>query len=345
MTMYCLIDVNNMMHRVRNIIKDPDPNVVIAGCMHTCFQSMKKVYSKFGAEHIVACFDYGSSWRKTLLYEDYKAHRRENLSKDQEEKLKHVQEALDDFYEFLLKETNVTTLREYGVEADDFIARWIQLHPNDKHIIISNDKDFIQLVDDNVEIYNGVKNELTTSHGVYYQDGVKASTKIKVVSMYNEMWKQKHDRVKGILQDDPIEINPKWELFLKIMKGDVSDNIPPAHIPRYQKKKMREAFENPNGPTWQSMMSGIKDKIVDEETGDETIITVKDVYEFNKKLVDMKMLPVSIIDKIDNRLAEELGRKPLGLQSVRFAQFCEKYQLKRLKVENQSYGNMLGKRY
>ena len=32
------------------------------------------------------------------------------------------------------------------VEADDLIALWIQAHPNDKHVIISSDSDFYQLI-------------------------------------------------------------------------------------------------------------------------------------------------------------------------------------------------------
>jgi 5'-3' exonuclease len=62
-------------------------------------------------------------------------------------------------------------LQDKQLEADDLIAGWIQQHPKDKHVIISSDSDFAQLVDANVKQYNGISNTLTTIDGYFTDKG------------------------------------------------------------------------------------------------------------------------------------------------------------------------------
>ena len=75
------------------------------------------------------------------------------------------------FIQFIKNQTNCTMLRHPTAEADDMIARWIDLHPQDQHIIISSDSDFQQLIADNVKIYNGIAGLLYTTEGIYDKDG------------------------------------------------------------------------------------------------------------------------------------------------------------------------------
>lgn len=341
---FCLVDANNMIHRARHVQQTNDIDVVVGMSLHTTFMSLNRVFHKFGSDHVVACFDT-SSWRK-VFYEQYKANRKENLTSVDKKVNESIYEVCNELSKFLDEQTNVTMLKHDLVEADDFIAHWIKKHPNDEHIIISSDADFKQLIAPNVNIYNGVTGELTTIDGIFFQDGQKDKKYPRKV-YYGETWKQKLVKTKTEITDDPVVVEPDWELFLKIMKGDKSDNIPAAHIPRYRTKKIREAFENPGGAAWTNMMDGIYDREVIEEDGLKHVkdITVHDMYERNQLLVDLSRQPDEIIELMDQVIDDKIN-KPFKKQvGVRFLQYCGRYQLLKLAENATSYGKTLSARY
>lgn len=339
---YCLVDASNLIYRARHVQEMHEAEEVVALCLHTAFMSMRKVFFKFGADHVVACFDKGS-WRKAL-FEEYKAHRSENLTKKEEEIRESIYEVCDKFYEFLDQQTNVTALRETHIEADDFIARWIQTHPNDEHVIISTDHDFKQLVSENVCIFNGVMNQLITIDGVFFQDA-DPKAKYPRREMYGETWKQKLVKTKKVVTDEPVTVEPAWELFLKIMKGDVSDNIPAAHVPRYRTTKIREAFENPNGARWNEMMNMVRDTQVDLNTGEETEFKVKEFYELNSELVDLTKQPDEVKELMDDIISEKVSRDKVNQVGVKFIQYCSRNMLINLSEHGKDYGTMLAAGY
>ena len=76
-------------------------------------------------------------------------------------------ETFDKFKEFITDKTNCTVLQNPVLEADDLIAGFIQTHPEDKHVIISTDSDFHQLIAPNVAQYNGVMETLTKHEGIF----------------------------------------------------------------------------------------------------------------------------------------------------------------------------------
>ena len=110
-----------------------------------CFFHIKKAYRDFNGSHVVFCLE-GRSWRKDV-YESHKKNRqaaRDALIKEQEED-KAFWQAFDELKEFMDKRTNCTVLQDGQVEADDFIARWIQNHPDAEHVIPSSDSDFFNV--------------------------------------------------------------------------------------------------------------------------------------------------------------------------------------------------------
>ena len=62
-------------------------------------------------------------------------------------------------------------MRHERAEADDMIARFVHLHPEDNHYIISTDTDYNQLITDKVKQYNGVLGELATLGGYLKENG------------------------------------------------------------------------------------------------------------------------------------------------------------------------------
>ena len=67
--------------------------------------------------------------------------------------------------------TNCSVMKCDIAEADDIIARFIYKHPNDEHVIVSSDTDFVQLLSENVHQYNGITKETIKLDGVYDDKG------------------------------------------------------------------------------------------------------------------------------------------------------------------------------
>ena len=151
---YILVDTANTFFRARHVING-DADIKLGMAFHITLNSIKKAWQDFGGSHVVFCLE-GRSWRKDH-YKPYKAQRAASRAAHTEreaEEEKVFWEAFDTFKEFVTEKTNCTVLQNSRLEADDLIAGWIQSHPNDKHVIISTDTDFVQLNMDewNVEI-------------------------------------------------------------------------------------------------------------------------------------------------------------------------------------------------
>ena len=197
---YVLVDTANTFFRARHVVRG-ELDVKVGMAFHITFNSLKKAWNDFDADHIVFCLE-GRSWRKDF-YQPYKRNRqefRDALTEAQQEEEKVFWETFDSFRDFITQKTNCTVLQHDELEADDLIAGWIQHHPNDEHVIISTDGDFAQLISPKVSQYNGVSNVTITSEG-YFDDKGK-----RVV-----------DKKTGKEKAAP---NPEWLLFEKCMRGD-----------------------------------------------------------------------------------------------------------------------------
>ena len=150
---HILVDTTNMFFRAKHVVRGDDLDTKVGMAMHIMFTSVNKVWRDFTGSHVVFCFE-GRSWRKDE-YEPYKCNRQEKrdalTAKEQKEE-EYFFEKFGEFQTFLSEKTNCSVLQNKDCEADDMIARWIQLHPEDKHVIVSSDSDFYQLISDNVQI-------------------------------------------------------------------------------------------------------------------------------------------------------------------------------------------------
>ena len=209
MATFILVDSFNMYHRAKHVaMRGANVDMKIGMAFHIMMSSVKMCYNKFNADHAVFCLE-GRSWRKDF-YTPYKANRkiaRESLSVREQEENQIMFDAYDDMIGFLDKKTNCTMLHNKQAEADDMIALFIESHPDDEHIIVSSDSDYMQLVTDNVKIYDGVQNRIITKEGFFKDD--------------KNMTPMKDKKTKELLPAP----DPEWLLFEKCIRGDTSDNI------------------------------------------------------------------------------------------------------------------------
>ena len=324
MAKYILVDTLNMFMRAKHVGGGKDIDMRIGMAMHIMFNSVKKCWKDFDADHVVFCLE-GRSWRKDF-YTPYKANRKvlaDKRSVREQEDYALFFEAYDDTISFFADKTNTTVLRCPQAEADDLIAIWIQEHPDDEHVIVSTDSDFYQLMAPNVVQYNGTTDQIVSLEGF-----VDAKTGKRVI-----------DKKTGKEKDLP---NPEWLLFEKCIRGDSSDNIfsayPGARTKGSRNKTgMLEAFNDKNhgGFNYNNFML---QRWVDHE---EVEHRVKDDYERNKILIDLTQQPDEIreecVDIINNAKANE----PVPNVGIHFMKFCNKWNLQRMSDSPGEFAELL----
>jgi 5'-3' exonuclease len=318
---YILVDTANTFFRARHVIKG-DADIKLGMAFHITLNSIKKAWQDFGGSHVVFCLE-GRSWRKDY-YAPYKRNRADARAaktvKEQEEETL-FWESFDKFKEFVSEKTNCTVLQHGELEADDLIAGWIQNHPTDKHVIISTDSDFYQLIAPNVSQYNGVQEHHITHEGVFDKKG-------KMV-------------IDNKTKEPKAIPDPKWLLFEKCIRGDSSDNVFSAY-PKVRVNKLQEAFKDRDsqGFAWNNLML---QRWVDHN-GEEH--RVKDDYERNRQLIDLAMQPGDIKDKIIETIKTNIDKeKNVEQVGIRLLKFCQLYDLKKISDQAQQYAEPLNARY
>tara|TARA_B100000497_G_C7684269_1_gene414394 strand:+ start:18 stop:689 length:672 start_codon:yes stop_codon:yes gene_type:complete len=219
-------------------------------------------------------------------------------------------------------------LHNKQAEADDMIALFIESHPNDEHIIVSSDSDYMQLVTDNVKIYDGVQNRIITKEGFFKDD--------------KNMTPMKDKKTKEILPAP----DPEWLLFEKCIRGDTSDNIFSAY-PGVRKKGSRnktgmiEAFEDKatGGFNWNNFML---QKWTDHH-GDEH--TVREDYERNVKLIDLTAQPTELKVDFVETIAEASKPKNINGVGINFLKWCGIWDLQNLSKAPDEMAAILNKSY
>ena len=325
---YALIDTANTFFRARHVAsRNSDPWEKVGMALHLTLASVNQVVRKFGIEHVVFCLE-GRSWRKDY-YKPYKANRavaNQALTEAEKEESELFWDTYEKFTTYLKEKTNVSVLRHERAEADDIIARFVHLHPNDSHYIISSDTDYIQLIADNVFQYNGITNQLITTEG-YFDD------KGKIV-------KDKKTKEPKLLGD------PQFILFEKCMRGDATDNVFSAYPgvrTKGSKNKvgLTEAYEDrlKQGFDWNNLML---QRWTDHDNVEHR---VKDDYERNRILIDLTAQPDDVKQLVDNSIAEGVRTLTTPQVGVHFMRFCGKYELTKISENAETYARWLNSPY
>lgn len=188
-----LIDGNNTLHRTHWIANNTGKLLVNSkgvnvGSTFTFLKTIKSYVDQFNADEIYIAWDRKltretPNFRNTLTSGTYKGTR-------DQERNKNVYDTVDDILS-IVNLLGVKNIFPGHLEADDVIS-WMSKEFTGKKIIISVDRDFIQLVTPDVSYYNPIKKQLVD-----------------------------HNNFKEVF-----ELTPKEYLYYKAIVGDKSDNIP-----------------------------------------------------------------------------------------------------------------------
>jgi len=158
---------------------------------HMILNSVRMYRTMFNEDYgeIVLAYDSRAYWRKEI-FPQYKSNRRKNREEDDKDwdsifdVLNNIKEEIKEFLPYKVIEV-------YGAEADDVIATLCKHYQNEKVMIISGDKDFIQLQKyDNVKQYSPITKKLV--------DGVDPKVYIKEHVLKGD----KSDGVPNVLSPD-----------------------------------------------------------------------------------------------------------------------------------------------
>jgi 5'-3' exonuclease len=324
---YALIDTANTFFRARHVAsRNTDLSEKIGMALHLTLASVNQAVRKYGINHVVFCLE-GRSFRKDL-YEPYKKNRvvdAMSVTEAEKEESEMFWKTYEAFTTYIKEKTNVSVLRHERAEADDMIARFIHLHPEDEHFIISTDTDYNQLITDKVKQYNGVTGELATLEGYFKENGKPVLDKEKNPKLLEA---------------------PEYLLFKKIIRGDAGDNVFSAYpgvreVGSKNKVGIKEAYEDRNkqGFNWNNLML---QRWTDHD-GNE--IRVKDAYERNRILIDLKAQPDEIKQAVDQRIRESVRTTTIPQVGIHFMKFCGKYELTKISEQAETYSKWLNSPY
>jgi 5'-3' exonuclease len=324
---YALIDTANTFFRARHIAsRNSTTEEKVGMALHLTLASTNQIVKRFGIGHVVFCTE-GRSWRKDF-YKPYKANRIVDTMSQTEtevEENKLFWDTYEKFTTYLKDRTNTSVLRDPKAEADDLIARFIHLHPDDEHFIISSDTDFLQLIAPNVRQYNGITNELITLEGYIKDNGRPV------------LDKEKNPK---LLED------PQYLLFKKCMRGDATDNVfsayPGVREKGTQKKAgLIEAYadRNKQGFDWNNMM-------LQRWTDHEGVeVRVRDAYERNRVLIDLTAQPDDVKLSVDTNIREGVRTTTIPQVGIHLMKFCGKYELNKIAENAETYAKWLNSPY
>lgn len=274
-----LIDSLNSFIRSFTVIQHINKSGNHIGGLTGYLRSLAYAINLVRPTRVILVFDgQGSSTNKRYIYPEYKANRgiRRITNWDSFENQEQESEAITNQIVRLidyLKCLPVDLLSIDKVEADDVIGHLVSKLPDSKITIVSSDRDYLQLVNQNVEVYSPTK---------------------KV--FYNQK------RVK-----EEYDVTPQNFLTHKILVGDSGDNVPGIKgmgIKTLVKHFPELKFEDPF--TIEMLLEKSEASLSDKKTAKihAKILAYKNQLMINKLLMDLQCpnIPQESAEYIDELL-------------------------------------------
>ncbi|MDB2550858.1 DNA polymerase I, partial [Rickettsiales bacterium] len=214
------------------------------GAVYGFTKMMLRLLASLDFTHIVAIFDSGSKTFRNEIYNDYKANRPECPEdlKPQFPIIRQVAESL-----------NLATLEKENYEADDLIATIAkEVDPNEYEVlIISPDKDLMQLVSDNVKMYDASKDKMIDCDVVKEKFGVEPEQVLDILALMGDS----ADNIPGVKG-----IGPKTASELINQFGSLENLY--QNLDQIKQKKRKEYLQNDKDNAYLSKkLARLEDKV------------------------------------------------------------------------------------
>lgn len=236
-----IIDAFNMIYRAAYVAcSKPESQYLYKSLHKTFLQIYFKMFNKIFKEHkrekiIIAWDAPGDSFRKKI-FPGYKENRGGSIKDRVEEAFPDVKDGVRKYGSIILQMENE--------EADDIINAVCKAFPDEKITIFSGDKDFIQLINENVKLFNPLKKQYVPKPDYDYVtaraiEGDKSDNidglmgfgpkkAVAVLNNYDTFWASRSESQKELISRN-IEIidlnrNPNKDNIIEYVKKEIENN-------------------------------------------------------------------------------------------------------------------------
>jgi len=262
-----IIDGLNTFIRAFVVVPTVNENGTHVGGITGFLMSIGYAIRNIKPTRVIICFDgKGGSQRRRKLFPDYKATRRVkhrmtrinefNSVDDERVAMAQQIQRLSQY----LEQLPVSVMSIENIEADDSMAYISQqVYPKSQCVIMSTDKDFLQLIDDRVQVWSPTKKKF------YFKDTIK----------------------------EEFAMDSKNFLMYRVLTGDSSDNIPGIRGAgtKTLQKRLPLLFEDKKVE-----LEDIFNHIKTADDGTKLaadILSNKDMLELNHKLMQLSEVDIS----------------------------------------------------
>lgn len=311
-----VMDVSNLFRMSFHAHSKEQDDILLAMANKSFMDIINKYARESKCDEVVLAFDGPKNWRKTftknapnegnddcVTFKRYKGHRKDKLTEAELEKLRRFDEHVVEFRDMLREYTGLLVLQHDRLEADDIIGGFISSRRDEKHLIISSDRDYLQL-----QRFPGVS-----------QLDPKTGKKLTLID---------HDH------------DPEYFMFQKCIRGDAGDNVMSAY-PRVRETKIKAAYESDYERN--NLMQHTFDvTYLHPKTGEAITkkFVTGEVFEENEMLMDLVKQPDVIQEMIMKAI--EYGFDNRGTyHMVKFLRYCSRMDFQHLIQNIQNYNKLL----
>lgn len=184
------VALSNIHQQINHLSDTLNEDMIRHMILNTLRSYILKFRSEYGNE-VVLAYDSKNYWRKQI-FSNYKSNRKK-VRESQDLDWKEVYRILDKIKLELKLHSHYKVIEVDTVEADDIIA--VLSNMNQKTIILSSDKDFIQLHNNNVKQYSPIMKKYIESDDIDNQ--------LYELIIYGD----RSDGIPNILSDDDVFVN------------------------------------------------------------------------------------------------------------------------------------------
>ena len=292
-------------------------------------QSLNKISNEFIDEYgeIVLAIDDRKNWRKEFAKKYYKFSRKKyrDESEINYNEFFQYQNELLNFLKSYVKVIQV----EYA-EADD-IGYVLSTIDNEKNLLITSDKDWVQSLIDNLhtDLYDPIKKE-------FIKNSKSIQNDLKKKRLIHILIGDKVDEIPSVMYN--VEFSKE---FLNHLKNQ-SIKITPYEFNNLSEEEQEKIIENFEGDIFKKARFGEKtaEKLINNPSKfiKEKVKDKKQFYKnfkINRKLIDMKKIPIEIKNKIISIYNNtKLNEKNLNFIYDNNLEKCLNFKLGNEKIDN-----------
>jgi len=276
------------------------------GAIYGFCSMLLRIINEMQFSHLVVALDAGAKTFRNEIYPDYKANRSAPPD-DLIPQFPQLRRAVESF--------NVKAIEQIGYEADDIIATLTEQAKEQGYeiVIISTDKDLMQLIDANVKMYDGLKNKNIGEAEVFEKFGVKPNQVREVLSLMGDA----SDNIPGVKG-----IGPKGAADLINQFGSVEVLL--NSLDQIQKPKLKQSLiDNRAAAELSHQLITLKSDLILGITIDE-LAAEKPIREVVSSFFDelgFKTLLARVKFKDDNKTSPIAQKKALSLEITNLDEF------------------------